>query len=204
MNILYLIIGITVLVSMMVMERNDLKNRWAFSPYAVQHHGESSRLLGHIFVHVDWAHLIFNMLSLYFLGQVLLFEFSMYYGFWNAQVYFIGLYLLGAIGATIIPFVRNRDNPSYLAMGASGAVSAVVFAAIIWRPDMRLSLLFIPIALPAYWFGLLYFLYEFWADRRGNTGIAHDAHIGGALSGILFIFVLNYQKIVSFWNFILP
>lgn len=78
-----------------------------------------------------------------------------------------------------------------MSLGASGAVSAVIFAAILWNPTMKLHLLFIPIGIPAYIFGPLYIAYEIYMDKRGNTGIAHDAHIGGAIFGILFVLFTN-------------
>ena len=77
---------------------------------------------------------------------------------------------------------------------ASGAVSAVIFAAILWNPRMRLSFFFIPIGIPAYIFGPLYLAFEFYMDKRGGSGIAHDAHIGGAVFGILYVLFINIDK----------
>ncbi|MBU2019800.1 MAG: rhomboid family intramembrane serine protease [Bacteroidetes bacterium] len=186
------------------MNNSDLKNRWAFAPYLVKNQGEGHRVFSHIWIHVDIQHLLFNMLSLYFLGDLLVQEFMFEYGTLLGQIHFVVLYLLGGVFATVWPYLRNQDNPSYRAMGASGAVSAIVFAAIIWRPDIEMGLIFLPIYLPAYWFGLIYLAYEFWANKRGGTGIAHDAHIGGAILGIIYILVINFDKGKNFLNYILP
>ncbi|MFK7786217.1 MAG: rhomboid family intramembrane serine protease, partial [Crocinitomicaceae bacterium] len=102
--------------------------------------------------------------------------------------------------ATIVPYIRNKDNPGYRSLGASGAVSAVIFAAILWNPEMRLSLFFIPIAIPAYIFGPLYLLFEFYMDKRGGGRIAHDAHIGGAIFGVLYVLIINIDKGKEFIN----
>lgn len=201
-NILTALILICVLLSMKAFNDVDLKNKWTFSPYRVKHDNEGGRILTHIWIHADVQHLIFNMFSLYFLGQVLQSEFINFYGFVQGQVHFLVLFLLGGLFATLIPYLRNSDNPGYRSLGASGAVSAVVFGAIIWRPDMELGLIFLPFYFKAYWFGLAYLAYEFWADKKGNTGIAHDAHIGGAFTGILYVLLINSEKGSQFFQHI--
>lgn len=162
-------------------------------------------------IHADWGHLIFNMFSLWFLGDLLLnLEGGIYdsrgsiitldgglistYGPVMGQLHFAVLYILGGLFATLWPFARNQDNPGYRSLGASGAVSAIVFAAVMWNPGMPLRIIFIPIDIPAYIFGPLYLLYEFFAHRRGGTGIAHDAHIGGAIFGIVYVLIINIGK----------
>ena len=91
-------------------------------------------------------------------------------------------------------FLKQQDNSSYRSFGASGAVSAVIFAAILWDPSMRLGILFIPFPIPAYIFGPIYLAIEYFSMKRGGTGIAHDAHLGGAVFGILFVLLLNINK----------
>lgn len=179
------------------------------SPYDVKHHKRYTGILGHILIHADWGHLIFNMMSLYFLGNVLLntpggvYEginggLISKYGEIQGQLHFLILYIFGALFATLIPYVRNQDNPGYRSLGASGAVSAVIFAAIIWNPGMELMLFFIPIPIPAYIFGPIYLLFEWYMDKRGGSGIAHDAHIGGALFGIFYVLVTNFDRAKGF------
>jgi membrane associated rhomboid family serine protease len=124
------------------------------------------------------------------------------YGTVSGELHFIVLYILGGVFATLIPYMRNQDNIHYRSLGASGAVSAIIFAAIIWNPTMQLGLLFIPIPIPAYIFGPLYLAFEYWADRKGGTGIAHDAHIGGAIFGVLYVLIINIDKGKEFFSLI--
>jgi len=162
-----------------------------------------------MFIHADIGHLAFNMFSLYFLGEflltigpgmatqsgVLIDEGLMSkYGAINGQVHFFILYFAGGIVATVIPFLRHQDNMHYRSLGASGAVSAVVFAAIFWNPNVELQLLFIPIPIKAWLFGLIYLGIEYYMDRRGGGRVAHDAHIGGALFGVLYVLIINIDK----------
>ena len=191
---LLVIIIITGLISYNAFSNVDLKNRWMYSPYLCKNDKEYYRIFSHLFIHADFSHLLFNMLSLYFLGNFLIQNFMLTYGLWVGQIHFLVLYFLGGLFATLIPYFRNQDNPSYMALGASGAVSAVIFGAIMWDPFMKLQLLFIPIPIPAYVFGPLYMAYEIYSDRRGNTGVAHDAHIGGAIFGVLYILIINVDK----------
>lgn len=192
--------------------------RMMFVPYDCKRNNSYHRFLSHMLIHADWGHLIFNMLSLYFLGSALLsrvvdFEFvngefePIYdglipeFGNIQGQIHFITLYVLGGLFGTLWPFARNQDNPGYRSLGASGAVSAVIFACVIWMPDMRLNPMFIPIGIPAYILGPLYLAYEFYAHKRGGTGIAHDAHIGGAVFGIVYALIINIDKGKAFLDY---
>ena len=190
----------TILISLKAMNDDGFKEKWMFSPYLVKHEKESYRVISHIFVHADISHLIFNMVSLYFLGQVIENELIYEYGLLKGEIHLVSLYFIGALVATLIPYLRHQENQAYRSLGASGAVSAVVFAAILWRPDMELQFIFIPIPFKAYWFGLFYLAYEIYMDKRGNTGIAHDAHLGGAMLGIIYILVINPEKASNFIN----
>jgi membrane associated rhomboid family serine protease len=124
------------------------------------------------------------------------------YGFLIGSIHFLLLYFLGGLASAFVIYFRNQDNASYRSLGASGAVSAVIFASIIWNPTMSLMIMFIPIPIPAYLFGPLYLLIEFFALRRGGTGIAHDAHIGGALFGVLYVLILDIEKGRQFFDLI--
>ena len=111
---------------------------------------------------------------------------------------FLLLYFLGGFFATLIPFIRNQDNSGYRSLGSSGAVSAVVFAFVLWNPSADLLVMFIP--MKAWFFGILYLSYEIWADKKDQSNIAHDAHIGGALFGILFVLMIDINKGIEFIN----
>jgi membrane associated rhomboid family serine protease len=194
LSVLLVIIVITVAVSLRAFNNSILTNQLLYSPYACKHEGAYFRMLGHMFIHSDIMHLAFNMMSLYFLGTILEQELMYTYGNVRGEAHFFVIYILGGLFATLIPYIRHQDNPSYRAVGASGAVSAVIFAAIIWNPQMELMIMFLPIPIPAYIFGPLYIAFEYWSDRRGGTGIAHDAHIGGAIFGVLYVLIINIDK----------
>ena len=215
-NILLIIILATVGVSIKAFNDRAFMDRMMFIPYEAQRDQSYARFLTHILIHADWGHLIFNMFSLYFLGDLLLNLGWGYglddgtvldsglignYGNLMGQLHFFAIYLLGGLFATILPFMRNKDNPNYRSLGASGAVSAIIFAAIMWNPGIPLRLMFIPIDIPAYIFGPLYLAYEYYADKRGGTGIAHDAHIGGAIFGILYVLIINIDKGKEFLSY---
>ena len=194
MNIVSIIIAVTVLISFQANKNPDLKQRFLYIPFQLKHNNEYYRLISHIFIHADISHLAFNMISLYFLGSTLSYYFIDYYGLQLGTSYLLILYFAGAIFASLPSFFKHQDNSAYRSLGASGAVSAVIFAAILWDPSMSLGILFIPFPIPAYIFGPIYLAVEYFSMKRGGTGIAHDAHIGGAVFGILFVLLLNINK----------
>jgi len=189
---------LTVLISWQAFQNQQLLSSMLLEPYRVRHHNEFYRLLSHMLVHADFAHLAFNMMTLYFIGSYLEQIWQLQFGIYNARIYLILLYVIGGISATLWPMLRNQDNPSYRSLGASGAVSAILFAFILWDPTQALYLMFIPIPIPAYVFGPLYLAFEYYSMRKGKTGIAHDAHIGGALFGILFVLLIAPEKGMQF------
>ena len=194
MNIISIIIAITVLISFQANKNPDLKQRFLYIPFQLKHNNEYYRLISHIFIHADISHLAFNMISLYFLGSTLSYYFIDYYGLQLGTSYLLILYFAGAIFASLPSFLKQQDNSAYRSLGASGAVSAVIFAAILWDPSLSLGILFIPFPIPAYIFGPIYLAVEYFSMKRGGTGIAHDAHLGGAVFGILFVLLLNINK----------
>ena len=194
MNIVFIIIAITVLISFRANKNPDLKQRFLYIPFQLKHNNEYYRLISHIFIHADISHLAFNMISLYFLGSTLEYYLIDFYGFQLGTAYLLILYFAGAIFASLPSFLKQQDNSAYRSLGASGAVSAVIFAAILWDPSMSLGILFIPFPIPAYIFGPIYLAVEYFSMKRGGTGIAHDAHLGGAVFGILFVLLLNINK----------
>lgn len=195
--VLMLILLVTVF-SFEGFQRKYWRDEHLFNPYAISNGHRIGGVFTHFWFHADWQHLIFNMLSLFMLGNVLEYSWTQEFGKIKGTGLFLALYLFGGVAATIIPFFRHRYNPNYRSLGASGAVSAVVFAAIMWYPTMQLGLLFLPIPIPAYIFGPLYLLIEYYAMRRGNSNIANDGHLSGALFGILFALVLDPSKLNSF------
>lgn len=198
-----LIIIVTVLVSLKAFKEPEFKYKWMFYPYKVKRENEQYRFLSHIFIHGDYLHLFFNMFVLFSFGRLMEIVFVHEYGQLFGSLYFIVLYFAGAFAAGLWPFFRNYDNPNYMSLGASGAVAAVLFASILWLPQGGIYLMFIPFEIPAWLFGILYLGFEYYMSKKGGTGIAHDAHFGGALFGILFILIINLDKGKEFIHYIL-
>jgi len=200
MSLVLIIIGITVLISYSADKNPEMKDKLLFIPYTIKHNSEFHRMITSIFIHADLNHLIFNMFSLYFLGSFFEKQLIEIYGLQTGSINFILLYLIGGMAAEIFPYMRNQDNQFYRSLGASGAVSAVIFATIFWNPTLPLMLFFIPIPIPAYIFGPIYLAIEYFAMRKGGSNVAHDAHLGGAFFGILFVLLLDPNKGIGFFQ----
>lgn len=198
-----IVIVITALISFHAFKNPDFKYKWIFYPYKVNHNKESYRIFSHIFIHADTMHLLFNMFVLFSFGSMLEETFVMYYGGPMGHAHFLILYILGGLAASLWPYTRNKENPNYMSLGASGAVAAVLFASILWNPGSGIYLFFIPFAIPAWLFGILYLFFEYYMSKKGGSNIAHDAHFGGAVFGILYILLINSDKGTAFIKHIL-
>jgi membrane associated rhomboid family serine protease len=215
MYITYLILVITILISIKAFEDQNLLNRFMFNPYNVIHKKEWYRIFSHAFIHADFMHLGFNMYVLYMFGvEVTPQSQSFYFGFKSLEpalvfdfgtlgyVYYAILYIGGIAAASVYALLKHKNNPNYNSLGASGAVSAVVFGSILLNPTAQMGLMFIPIYLPAYVFGPLMLVAEYFMSKRGGTKIAHEAHIGGALFGLFFVSLINPNYVTHFFNVI--
>ena len=189
---LLIILVATIIISLWADKNEAVKDRMLFIPYRIKHQQEYHRFITHAFIHADFPHLAFNMMTLYFMGEYLYLEWMNVYG--NAGIiYFCVLYFVGMIAATFFPMVKHQDQPGYRSLGASGAVSAVLFAVILWNPTLSLSLMFIPIPIKAKYFVALYALFELYSGFRNSAtdNIAHFAHLGGMLVAFLILKVWN-------------
>lgn len=199
MSITLIIVVLTVIVSIMAINDNDLKYKLTFSPYSVKHHNRWWLVFTHGLIHADYTHLSMNMFTLYFLGQGLEGKMIDLFGI-KGQFYYVLLYLGGLVFATIPSFYKHSDNPGYLSLGASGAVSSVVFGFILLLPLTPLMMMFIPIPIPGYIFGIGFLVFESYANRKARTNIAHDAHLAGAVFGALFLIVIDPSILVDFFH----
>ena len=180
----YALIGITCLVSWIAFNNRKLADRLILWPPAIDKHRQYDRLLTYGFIHADFMHLLFNMITLFFFGP-LIERLMSGIGVWVFPVFY-----LSALVVSILPtYLKNQKNPNYLSLGASGAVSAVLFAFILLQPWQLIFVFFIP--LPAIVFAVLYLGYSIWMDRRGGDRINHSAHLSGAAYGVLFMVVME-------------
>jgi membrane associated rhomboid family serine protease len=155
--------------------------RSLFRPYWFLRRKQYPTIVTSGFVHADLGHLIFNMLSFYF------FAFPLEKQIGSAR--FAALYFLGLVVSDLGTYFKHRGNPEYASLGASGAISAVLFAAIVYFPWMKLFIIPIPLPIPAPLFAVGYLAYSWWSARQARGRINHDAHLGGALFGVLFVLV---------------
>ena len=191
MNVVSLVVLATVVVSWQFMDRRD-KERWMLIPYRCVERGEWHRVLSHAWIHADWMHLAFNMFVLYEFGQTVAMELS-FLGWMG----FPALYLAGIVAGAVPALQRHRHNPGYRSLGASGAVSAVLLAFICLHPTHTLLLFFV-VPIPAVLAGVLFFWYESRMQQRGGTRIAHDAHLGGAIVGVLWVLLFVPSSLPRF------
>ena len=181
------IIAVTVLVSWRAFNDQRLLGRLILWPPAVTRNRQYDRLLGYGFVHADWMHLIFNMITLWSFGTAVERVFSE----WITPVGYV-LFYLSAIVVSILPtYISHRRDPNYRSLGASGGVSAVLFSFILFDPWSTLIIFPIPLPIPAFLFAVLYVGYSIWMDRRGGGNVNHSAHLWGAAYGVLFTVLLE-------------
>ena len=178
-----IIIAVTCLVSILCFTGALNGNRLLFNAYSVWHRREWYRMLSHGLVHGGWGHLLFNMLTLYFFGGVVEQYFALAFGSTLGILLYVALYVTAIAVSSIWDLVKYRDDWSYNAVGASGAVSAILFASILFEPKMGIYIFLIPMG---YIFAPLYLLYCWYMARRNMDNIGHTAHFWGAVYGLLF------------------
>lgn len=170
-------------------------------PYSVSRGNNLYTILSSGFVHKDWSHLIFNMLTFLFFGfplERVLASLSSW-----GHIQFLLIYVIGLILSDITTIIKEKDNFHYNSLGASGAICAILFSFILFNPTMSIYLFFIPIPIPAVIFGFLFLAYCVWAARSSRDSINHDAHFYGAITGVVLTIILYPSALGHFFNEVL-
>lgn len=186
-TILIGIIVANVLISWKGFEDYSFMRKYEFHVGSIRS-GEQIRMLSSGFLHVDMMHLIFNMLTLWFFAPVVL--------NWLGNFSFVLVYFGSLIFGSLLTMLFHKNDYSYRAVGASGAVTGVLYSAILLKPDMMLGIFGI-IPIPAYLFGILYLLYSIYGMKAKNDNIGHTAHFGGAIGGYLITLIKEPSLIVD-------
>jgi membrane associated rhomboid family serine protease len=192
----FIILAATILVSWRAFEQSALFEKLLHSPYRVKHQKQYYRLFSHMLVHADGIHLALNMFVFYSFGRVLEAIFRINWGIQTGSILFIALYVLGGVAATLPSLRKHSDNYGYNSVGASGGVSALLMAYMILFPMNEIAFFFIP--MPAFIGVFVFFLLEHFMKRNVRSNIAHDAHIWGALFGIVFVALAVPRSIPRF------
>ena len=200
-----IIVIITSAISVWAFYNENIFTRLQLNSYRTYHNNEWYRLLSHGFLHADWVHLIVNMLVLYSFGTAVeqYFDQLSGAGYLNMpSLWFIALYLIGIIISSVLSVTKHKDNPYYNSVGASGAVSAVVFTSIFFAPVQKI-LFYAVIPIPGILFGALYLIYSQYMSKKGSDNINHDAHFVGAVFGFIFPLFIDFSLIKHFFSQIL-
>ncbi len=197
MSVTIVLILITCLISFSCFSNARLFNSLAHYPYEEHRQNQKYRWLTSGFLHVDIFHLFVNMFVLYNFGTIVEYFFKEIHGQKIGSILFLVFYLFMIIVANLPTFAKHKLDSTYRAVGASGAVAAILFSFIVFRPvDMLELYLFIPI--PAVVFGVLYLWYESWAAKKQMDNIGHDAHFYGAVAGFLFTVLMKPSLLGDF------
>ncbi len=179
---LLLIIGLTALISFKGFNDIAFFRKYEFHVGSIRA-GEQIRMFSSGFLHADISHLAFNMISLYFFAPIV----YNYFGSWTFLTFYFGSLLFGSM----LTLLFHKNDYNYRAIGASGAVTGIIYAAILLNPYMSIYMFFIPIPIPAYLFGIGYLFYSIYGMKSKNDTIGHTAHFGGAIGGYVLTLLKN-------------
>ena len=182
-----MIIVVNVILSMIGFSSSSFLGKAVMWPYKVKREGQWYRFISSGFIHADWMHLIFNMFTFYFFGRNM--EIILQRAIPNGALWFLFIYFTGLVVADIPSYLKHKDDPQYRSLGASGAVSAVVFAAVVFDPWSQLRLYGF-ISMSAMVFAILYIVYCVYMSKKSADNVNHDAHLWGALFGLIATLVL--------------
>lgn len=191
MSITLIIVIITAIVSFTAFSNQKIIDDLIFDPPAITNRNQWYRFFSCALIHGDFGHLAFNMFSFYSFGGFVEANFNVLFGSFGPVLY-LALYVISQFVCLLPTYIKNKDNYNYRSLGASGAVSAVIFAGIFLSPLQKISILFIPIGIPGFIFGFLYLAITAYLDKKGAGHINHSAHLFGALAGIVLLIIFGY------------
>ena len=202
MSITLIITIITVGVSILAMYNEELMDKLIFHPYTVGRKNEWYRFISSGFIHADFMHLAFNIFSFYMFSDYVEQSFTMLFGGQGRMVYII-LYLSALVVCLIPTYLKNKNQYNYNSLGASGAVSAIVFIGIFLQPTIQIGFFIIPPIIPGFIFGPIYLGITAYLSKKGQGGINHSAHLWGSIYGIVFLiitakFIAQFDAIENF------
>jgi membrane associated rhomboid family serine protease len=189
MSITLIITIVTVVISFLAMNNNDLMDKLIFHPYSIaKYPSQWYRAITCGFIHADFMHLAFNMFSFYMFGDLVEKYFALIFG--QAGTFFYLLLYFSSLIVCIVPtYLKNKKKYNYYSLGASGAVSAIVFAGIFLQPTMQIGFFIVPPIIPGFLFGPIYLALTVYLSKKGPGSINHSAHLWGAIYGLVFLIV---------------
>ena len=191
LSITLIITAATVIVSVIGFSNQKVVDDLIFTPPAITNRNQWYRFLSCALVHADVPHLAFNMIAFYSFGEAVENTFKDLFGGYGTALY-IALYVISQFLCLVPTFIKNKDNYYYRSLGASGAVSAVIFAGILLFPLTKIFLFFIPIGIPGFIFGFIYLGVSAYLERKGGSNVNHSAHLFGALAGIILLLTFGF------------
>lgn len=192
------LIIVTVATSIYGWKNPAMQHKWMFNPFAVYHGKEYYRLLSSGFIHSNSVHLLFNMIALFFFGDVIERIYLNLFGPLGVIFYLI-TYLAGIVVANLKTFLKYKNESYYNSLGASGGVASILFASIIYRPTSSICIYF-AFCIPAFILGALYLIYSYYSGYRKSDNVNHDAHLFGSLFGIVFTVLLRPVVLLEFFE----
>jgi len=188
-----IIIFITAIVSIVAFSSTTIKEQLLFKPVLIQKRNEWYRFFTSGLIHADWEHLLFNMLTLYLFGEGLETQFNRDNLFGeNGAILYSTLYISAFPFSMITSYWKHKQNTRYASLGASGAVSAILFASILLNPTIKIGFFILPPVIPGFVFGPAYLLLSSYLNKKGKDNINHAAHIAGAIYGVIFTLAAAY------------
>jgi membrane associated rhomboid family serine protease len=191
-----LLIAVTIIISLAAWQKPDWMGKMLMNPYRIQHRNEYWRFISSGFIHADFMHLFFNLFSFFFFGVQLEQIFNEKFPSIASELY-IAFYVLAIVAADLPTFLKHKNNPNYNSLGASGAVSAVIFAGILFFP-LDPIYLFGVLEIPGIIYAGLFTWYSIEMDKRSRDFVNHSAHLYGGLFGIMAMTLLYPQVWISF------